>query len=203
MKSIIVIFLFILCGLARSQSPKPSFYEVRWAFFHPMAAIKVKRITAVCNKMAEPKMIQHELDSFWNGGKADAFRHVYYMAAYRQKISENKLRRLGRAHEKHNYRQFLRKSTEYGEKPDSLSSIMDLKNNELGFEIGCRHKTADAVALRKLVFDRIKDGDAAIMKRNENGKYLDCEGHEIDLERYNNTWGLPKCLVPSNYSVKD
>ncbi|MDI1354550.1 MAG: hypothetical protein PSX36_06515 [bacterium] len=189
-------------ALAAAQAPKPSAYEYRWALLHPFAALVVNKITKACDQDALPKWIQLELDSFSNGGAADAFRHVFYMAAYRQKIGERKLRKLGQAHEKHNYHQFLKDADEYGERPDSIGSVMDLQNNEVGFEIGRLYKNLSLLELRRAVIEQIKAGNAFILKRNRNGKYLSCEGEVIDLTKYNKTWNIPKCLVYSNYKAE-
>ncbi|WP_317896673.1 DUF6973 domain-containing protein [Aurantibacillus circumpalustris] len=180
-----------------SQLPKLGKYERCWALTHPFAALKVKRITKECKIYSDQISIKSELDGFSNGGKLDAYRHSLYMAACAQKIKVRKLRRLGIAHEKTNYRQFLKSEKEEGELADSLSSVMDLFNNELGFKIGFQNKKIFLEHISELVIDEIKKGNALIMKRNRSGAYLDCEGNLIDLKKYNRTWNIPKCLVSS------
>jgi hypothetical protein len=120
------------------------------------------------------------------------------MAAFSQKIGTRKLRTLGIAHEKANYRAFRRSETEEGELPDSLGSVMDLVNNELGFKIGCENKKMGLEELKQRCIEEIKAGKALIMKRDAFGKYLDCEGKEIDLKMYTHQWNIPKCLVSSS-----
>src|SRR6478609_8317397 len=100
----ILLFSFVLD--TSSQVPKPSFAEFTWSIFHPVAAIKVKKITRRANQMLPEFNIEKTLDPYSAGGKADAFRHVYFMALYAQKIKPKKLVKLGKAHEKSNYRQF-------------------------------------------------------------------------------------------------
>lgn len=194
-------FIFVLLAASRqaaAQEPRAGLYEWRWALFHPIAAIQVKLITKQCAVLCKESPVYPELDNFDNGGQADAFRHCFYMAAYSQKIKIRKLRKLGVAHEKSNHRQFLRSKYEEGELPDSLSSVMDLKNNELGFKTGSENKTLSLEALKRLCVQEIRSGKAVIVKRNKAGHYLDCKGKEIDLKIYLHQWNIPKCLVKSD-----
>jgi len=209
-KKIIVIFLFIQ-SRCFSQSPPLSLPEFYWALSHPIAAIKVKVITKRCDAYLQkcysiaslPNSGKDKdnlaLDNYNNGGKQDAFRHVFFMAAYSSKIKPKKLRKLGRAHEKANYRSFLRSRKEDGEMPDSLGSVMDLQNNELGIKIGRSNKTPDLFQLLELVISEINNGKAVIMKRDQAGRYLDCQGKIIDPGLFKKKWYVPKCLVASDY----
>ena len=167
-----------------SQVPKPGKYERCWAVTHPFAAFKVKKITKKCSALVcqiEPK---NQLDNFTNGGKLDAYRHSFYMAAYAQKVKTRKLRKLGIAHEKTNYRQFLKSEKEEGELADSLSNVMDLFNNELGLKIGAENKKESLEHLSEIIIEEIKKGNALIVKRDSAGAYLDCDGRLIDLKKY-------------------
>ena len=194
-----LIFFFLCLGLyGLAQSPKVSFSEFGWALTHPFAALKIKKITKSCNERIQQHFITTQLDSFSNGGKADAFRHSFYMAAYAQKIKIGKLRKLGIAHEKTNYRQFVNSKSEEGEMADSLGCVMDLLNNELGFKIGSTNKKIKLEELSQLVIAEIKAGKALIMKRNKNGDYLDCKGKKLDLSLYKKVWAIPKCLEASD-----
>jgi hypothetical protein len=177
--------------------------EKKWALFHPFAAMKVKKIQDECVKNYDQRELRQSLDSFPAGGKLDAFRHVYSMAAFSQKIRTGKIRRLGEAHEKGNYRQFKKQQLEEGEKPDSLSSVMDLKNNDLGITIGCNNRSLDLRALGQLVIGAIDEGKALVFKRNNRGEYLDCENKPVDPKKYARRWYVPKCLVRSDGSPND
>jgi hypothetical protein len=198
MKSILVIVFIICAGILFSQNQKHSIDEKKWALLHPFAAIKVKRISKECYFFYNQADIKSKLDSFSNGGKLDAFRHVFFMAAFAQKITIKKIKKLGVAHEKYNYKQFLKSSLEENETPDSLSMVMDLRNNLLGFEIGSQHKQMPLQELEQLVISEIKKGNAVIMKRNALGQYLDCGGGVIQLKVFLHKWFIPKCLSPSN-----
>jgi len=198
MRFLISAILLFSIFVSKSQTPKPSSAEFLWAIFHPFAAIKVKKITRTGNSILHELNIKEKLDNYTAGGKADAFRHVYFMALYAQKIKPKKLIKLGKAHEKSNYRQFRKNKNEYGEKPDSLSSVMDLNNNKIGIHIGRENKTLEKKELAALVIKDIQNGKALIMKRNEKGEYLDCAGKIIDVKVFEQRWYVPKCLVHSD-----
>jgi hypothetical protein len=199
-----LFLLFVIpCIAGYSQGSDVSRYELSWSFFHPGAAIKVKKIKDECDRSFDKKIIQAQLDSFSNGGKLDAYRHIFYMAAFAQKINAKKLRLLGIAHEKNNYNQFKKGSLEFGEIPDSLSTVMDLYNNELGIKLGSANKGADLRTLSQLTISEINHGKAIIMKRKKSGTYVNCEGKEINPEIYKAKWFIPKCLVNSDTSYMD
>jgi len=194
----LILLLLCACLQGLSQAPKAGLPELAWALSHPFAALQVKKLTKKCNAISDPKLINTQLDGFTNGGQADAYRHCFFMAAYAQKIKIKKLRKLGKAHEKTNYRQFLKSGKENGEQPDSLASVMDLINNELGFKLGADHKKIPLKELQQITVSEIKNGKAVIMKRSKNGTYLTCEGKEIDLSSFKNKWNIPKCLLASD-----
>lgn len=196
-RAVFILFIFT-CGTCLSQFAQLSRYEKCWAIGHPVAAFKVKKITAQCYKIYKPSQLKSPLDSFSNGGKLDAFRHVFFMAAYAQKIKTKKLRKLGIAHEKANYRQFLHARQEEGEAPDSLGSVMDLKNNELGLLLGSPNKKINLNELKTLAISAINAGSAVIIKRNKTGNYVTCNGEIIDGKFFYNVWYVPKCLIASN-----
>lgn len=185
-----------------AQTGRLSGYELRWAVFHPIAALKVKCIGKRVAPIYNAPDVKQQLDAYASGGQLDAFRHVFYMAAFAQKVKAKKLRKLGEAHEKANYKQFLLAKEEEGEIPDSLSSVMDLKNNELGIMIGSKNKWAPLDTLRQLVIAHIRNGNALIMKRNRRGNYLDCQNRELPGPVLRE-WNIPKCLVPSSLIYVD
>jgi hypothetical protein len=171
--------------------------EKKWVFFHPLCALKVKKLTNKALLVVNEVKTKKELDQFENGGKLDAFRHAYTMAFLAQKIPARKLRKLGAAHEKGNYSDFKKGKTENGELPDSLSCVMDLKNNEVGFEAGKKNKKLDAASLKNIIIQKIKDGECVMIKRNSKGNYLSCDGTEIFADDWKEKWYVPKCLIPT------
>jgi hypothetical protein len=198
------ICFFVLLSItlpAFAQTPAAGKQELLWAMAHPVAAIRVKQISRQCDQQNRQNPATLFLDSFSAGGQADAYRHCFYMAAYAQKIKVQKLRKLGEAHERTNYEQFLRAVPEDGAVPDSLSSVMDLMNNELGFRIGSQHPEMPLDALQRLVIRSIQQGEAVIMKRDRSGLYLTCEGAPIHPGLYTGRWNIPKCLVSSATAV--
>lgn len=203
MHKTLCLFLFSVCCHfhCRSQASL-SVNEKCWALFHPIAALKVNKIgkqaTHIYNDVASSK----QLDAYSNGGQLDAFRHVFYMAAFAQKVKPKKIRKLGIAHEKANYRQFKRGRLEEGEVPDSLSSVMDLSNNEAGLRIGSQHKATPLNELKKIILEKILAGEALIMSRNKKGEYLDCSNRVLQQEQLRQ-WNVPKCLVSSALRYKD
>jgi hypothetical protein len=199
MKYILIIIVITTVGKITLFAQRPvSAYEFRWAFFHPFAALKIKK------RLPKALVIYNEVkatgqpDSFAGGGKLDAFRHVYTMAYLARYIRVKKLRKLGRAHEKGNKRQFKNNKLEDGERPDSLACEMDLKNNESGFLLGSANKTLNDTALKTLVLEAITAGKAWYLKRNVQGQYVDCDNKPVDPALYKGKWFVPKCLIKTN-----
>ncbi len=195
---LLITFIFFNVICSGQKLSERSRYEKRWAFIHPFAALKVKRVNKKCLPLYEEIKTNNILDPYRNGGKLDAFRHTFFIAAFAQKIKARKLRKLGIAHEKGNHLNFLKGITEDGEFADSLSCEMDLKNNELGLKIGCENRKKDLKDLRDIVTQELKKGKAVYFKRNSNGQYLTCEGKVVNLENYKNKWFIPKCLIATD-----
>lgn len=200
-KALVCVLYLLNCFLLegyQAQNFHLGQLEKKWAIIHPFASYRIKKISKKCFVIYQDSSIRSKLDQFESGGQRDAFRHVFYMAAFAQKIKVKKLKKLGVAHEKQNYLDFLKSKTEFGELADSLSCVMDLENNEVGFKIGLLHKKTNLNELSKLVLLSIHSGEALIMKRNLKGLYLNCQNEIINLNNYKNKWQIPKCLVPSN-----
>ena len=195
---LILSVLFSLpSGIAQNKFSALSAPEKKWVVLHPLCAKKINRITKKTFLTIQEVKKSNELDQYENGGKLDAFRHIYTMAVLAQKIPVNKLRRLGIAHEKGNAIDFKKNKLEQGELPDSVSCEMDLRNNEIGFELGRKHQKENSTELEKIIIRKIDDGNAWIILRNENGAYLNCEKEEIDGKQWEGKWNVPKCLVRS------
>jgi hypothetical protein len=172
--------------------------EKKWALFHPFAALKTKKLYACCRPLYLEVKRQGILDTIENGSKLDAFRHVFFMAAFAQKISARKVRKLGKAHEKGNYRAFKKGKKEDGEIPDSLSMVMDLHNNEVGIKLGRANKKMNLHSLRDLTLQELRSGHALYFKRR-GYDFLDCKDNVIRPEEFSGKWFLPKCLIRSDY----
>jgi hypothetical protein len=190
-------FLFAIPGFSQEKKfSSLSKYEKWWAFFHPFAACKIKKHQKEMYAVYDTVKKNNLLDQYSNGGKLDAFRHTFAMAYFTRFVSVKKLRKLGKAHEKGNYLDFKKGRLEDGELPDSISTAMDLKNNELGFEIGKASCKLSVEELKISVVQKINAGSAFIIRRNKEGSYLDCSGNLIS-EKEKGTWKISKCLVGS------
>lgn len=199
---ILLVVLLTFPGIFLSQN-RPSGPELLWSLAHPIAAVRIKKISTVCQPLYDSLVRRGIPDQYPNGGKLDALRHVYFMAAFAQKIKPSKLKKLGIAHELGNRKNFMRHQFEEGELADSLSCEMDLYNNLIGIEIGKNAQHNSVAALLRLVLLEIEKGNAIIMLRNKKGAYLNCEGEIIEPQVYSNKWKIPKCLVKSNAQAKD
>ena len=105
---------------------------------------------------------------------------------------------MGLAHEKGNKLQFEKNDLENGERADSLACEMDLRNNELGFFIGLKYKKMSIDSLKLEILDQIKQGNAWILKKNNQNQYVSCQNELVLANNYKKQWFLPKCLVKSN-----
>lgn len=199
---LLLIFVFIESH-TYSNSTNLIDPEKAWALKHPFAAFKVKKIKAQCDFIYNSTSLRQQLDTFSNGGNLDAFRHVFFMLAFSQKVKVSALRRLGKAHEKKNRQDFLKSKMMQLDHPDSLGTIMDLENNELAFKLSSSHFSDSYEQLKEFILVEIKSGHAYIMKRDNKCNYLSCENEVIDLNLYLRRWSIPKCLAPSNYRDKD
>ncbi|MBK9284123.1 MAG: hypothetical protein IPM51_07350 [Sphingobacteriaceae bacterium] len=195
--ALIFNFILLLVTTSNSQKLHKSRFEYGWAFMHPYAAIHVKKIyknTIMIYKGPENKLV---LDSLESGGKLDAYRHVLFMAAFSQKIKAKKIRKLGIAHEKGNKHMHYKKKMEHGFLPDSIDTVMDLHNNELGIRIGSENKSLNYTELSNKVIKSLLEGEGIVTKRNNQGKFTDCNGEVLEQEELVQ-WNNKKCLIRSN-----
>lgn len=202
-----IAFLFLLTLSftdSRSQSLLKQYRslpssEKRWVRRHPHAALKVRAITSIVRKEVIDYSRKNLVDTLFNGGTADAFRHCYWMALCAQKIGSKKAQSLGEAHEKGNREQFEKGIKEDAVLQDSISCLMDLHNNRIGIGIATDQKSIDAETLKFHILEKIKQGELRILRRNSQNQFTDCEGNIVvkpggDQRK----WELPYCLVPSN-----
>lgn len=200
LKSKYIIFTCFLLGYSAAlfSQHEISKYEYRWAMLHPFAAKKVQKHLAEAMDVYKEVKNTKQLDGFESGGTLDAFRHAFTMAYLSRYVQIDKLRKLGKAHEKGNEYFFYKNHQEFGERADSLACVMDLRNNELGFEIGKKSKNLPKEDLKNLIIEQIKEGNAWKLKKNSQNQYISCQNELILTENYKGKWFLPKCLVKSN-----
>ena len=120
------------------------------------------------------------------------------MAYLSRFVKISKLRNLGKAHERGNEYFFYKNQQEFGERADSLACVMDLRNNEIGFEIGKNNKNASKDDLKNIIIEQIKVGNVWKLKKNAQNLYISCQNEPILIENYKGKWFLPKCLIKSN-----
>ena len=200
-----VFRLFIFCKESDAQiNYSNNFHQLscpekRWVVFHPFIAKKAFRLTQQARETAKEMMNNSLLDGDENGGQVDAFRHSYWMALLSQNICWRKARRLSKAHEKGNYKDFKKGRIEDGILPDSVSGMMDLFNNETGIEIGRKNKDLAKEELIRVVRDSVMAGRMKVIRKGKNGDPIDCEGNRINLHDFQHRWNIPKCLVESDF----
>lgn len=176
--------------------PRTSRYEFWWAVAHPMAALKVKKVYRKASKLYNEEDLKPKLDGYSSGGKLDAFRHVFYFAAFAQKVKPKKVLKLGKAHEKTNYLDFKRGKHEEGATADSLSGVMDILNNEIGVTLGREFKSLSLEELKLKVLEAIiVKNECYYILRDKEGRFIDCKNNIIDMSLYKGKWSIPKCIA--------
>ncbi|MDF1673084.1 MAG: hypothetical protein P1U41_06240, partial [Vicingaceae bacterium] len=93
-----------------------------------------------------------------------------------------------------NYKDYKKRRLEDGVVPDKVSSDMDFFNNAVGIELG--KITSENIA--KKIVELVKDGKCKIIKVDEQGNYLDCDGNILLKESLKGKWENDKCLVWSD-----
>ena len=172
--------------------------EKIWVLSHPFIALKATKTSSEAQKNANQLINDPILDGDYNGGQVDAFRHAFWMATLTLQFGEKKARNLGIAHEKGNRIDFLKLTHEEGTIPDSISSAMDLKNNEIGIKIALSNPHITIDELKQLIIEKILNGELWIINKDNHGNYLDWENNVIDLAKWKGKWYNPKILIPSN-----
>jgi len=201
MKKIFLFFflLFSFSIYSQSKFSKLSRPEKIWVFAHPFVAKKVmlasKHVLVVTDSISKLGIIGNDN----NGGRLDAFKHCYWMVYLSFKIGTRKSLKLGKAHEKGNYLQWKKKLLEDSILPDSVSSEMDLKNNNEGIRIykDCKHIHFKAELIAKTL-QELAEGKLFIIKKDTNKNYLTCDNQLIQLDEWKGKWSIPKCLIASS-----
>lgn len=173
--------------------------EKVWTVFHPVKAKKVyqcaQRARFVTDSLEQAGILYDK-----NGGQLDAFRHAYWMALMIETgLPEHAVRKVGEKHEKGNYLDFKKGRLEDSVRADSMSGVMDLKNNEAGINLGKEFVSGDkSVTLIRLIIIHIWNGKLFIVRKDAAGKYLNCKDEVIEMDKYKGKWSIPKCLVTSD-----
>jgi hypothetical protein len=187
--------LFSEIGLSQSFSNLQK-AEKCWVIKHPFAALSAKKIARITLVKVDSIKKVNKLDTFLSGGKLDAFRHIYWMCLLSNKIGANRARSLGKAHEKGNYQQFLKLQLEDQLRPDSLSCVMDLKNNEIGIGLA-QSKFGSNKAVIDSILEYIQNDKAWLLKR-KGEQLVNCNEEVVDVKHYQTIWFVPYCLIAPN-----
>jgi hypothetical protein len=201
MKSLFILLIFLPFSLfAQSDLRKFKMLsrpEKCWVLFHPFKATTSLRITKIVLSDVDSVKKTGTLGSDLNGGKLDAFKHAYWMASLTVTIGKKKSLRLGKAHEKGNWQEFKKHRLEDSILPDSVSSSMDLHNNSAGAGVVIKCENISKNIIRERIIDLLKEGKLVIIKKDDQGNYLYCDGTFIDTNKWKGKWDIPKCLIPS------
>lgn len=200
---IIIVLFFLFCtthfaaqNSSIGQFRKLTCAEKRWVVFHPFVAKKALQLSLEARTVTAEVKQQKILKGTGNGDHLDAFRHTYWMARLAEEIHWKKAKRLGKAHEKGNYRQFKKGKFEDDILPDKISSEMDLFNNEVGLNLG---KIKRGQELKYEVIRLVNEGKCKVIKTDNHGNFLDFQNNIIPKEELNGKWENRKVLVNSNY----
>ena len=199
-----LFFLFlVVCLESYSQSKTAQFFKLStpekcWVIFHPFKAkrafFSMKEALKTTDSISRVDLIGKDL----NGGQLDAFKHSYWMAISSQTIGERASKKLGKSHEKGNFRSFKKGKKEDGFLPDQSSSEMDLYNNEIGLKIAKKHLDQSKFEIILTVIDEVKTGSMKILKKDCIGNFLTCSGKIIPKESLKGKWENKKCLIDSD-----
>jgi hypothetical protein len=191
----ITLFFIFKNGNAQSFLDLPK-AEKMWVIKHPIAALKARKITRNTLTRTDSLKQKETLDTFFFGGKLDAFRHIFWMYHLTNRIGERKAKSLGIAHENGSLQQFKHKQLEDGLRPDSLSSVMDLYNNDLGIALA-KNAPFNNLELVKNIFGLIQNGEAMMLKRN-GFNFVNCNDEIVNISLYKTKWFIPYCLIKTN-----
>lgn len=206
MQTKIIVFLFALFSTTMALNAQESVLgkykdlscpEKLWVIRHPFIAKKAWRITRKALETTKTITNEFPIDNDLKGGQLDAFKHTYWMALLSKSIACAKASKLGKAHEKGNYIAYKKGRTEDGAIPDQASFQMDAWNNNVGIYLGNQYKNLDEEELKKIVIEYLIKGEMKIIKKDNQGNYIDCSGELIPKESLEK-WNNPKCVVSSN-----
>ena len=174
-----------------------SFKDKVWVMKNYSSIKKAYKISLDVINTMDSLNKQNFLGGNTEGGKFDAFRHIYWTYSLTREIGEEKTRRVGEIYENYNKYIFL---TKHYCGYDSVSMAMDLFNNEIGINLG-KNKIDDSLIFNKIT-DLILSGNAKIVKKNTLHQSLDDNDNVIPEEEWKKNWINNRKLVNSNYQPK-
>ena len=169
----------------------------RWVLLHPFKAKKAFKISLEVNEVSDSLSKLNVLDGDKAGGQIDAFRHAYWMARLQSELGKCTAKSLGKSYERGNYRSYKKNEKEDSILPDKKSSEMDLFNNDVGLTFSKKNDGRSVIGLQYKIINAILNGEMKIIKKDEKGNFLSCEGIVINPEQLKQ-WKNNKCLIDSN-----
>jgi hypothetical protein len=196
-----ILFIFLSLQLFGQTKEKRfsalSSPEKWWVVGHPFKAKRALEVTLRTLEITDSIKKTGLIGADMNGGELDAFKHSLWMASMSHYIGQKASLKLGKAHEKGNYRSFIKGGQEDGVLPDKVSSDMDLFNNQAGAQIASDHPKASEDELIQLTIEKLKHGGLKTIKKDGN-VFLTCQGVPIPEASLIGNWQNDKCLIPSN-----
>ncbi|WKK66413.1 DUF6973 domain-containing protein [Lutimonas zeaxanthinifaciens] len=171
--------------------------EKWWVIVHPFKAKKALETSLRTIQVRDSIKSLGIIGSDDNGGHLDAFKHTLWMVGLTHKIGPKSAIKLGKAHEKGNYKSYLKGDPEDGALPDKAASDMDLFNNEQGIRIASDNPQASEARIIAIILDELQTGSLRILKK-EGRVFLNCDGLPLAKEDMAGTWENDKCLVSSD-----
>lgn len=168
-----------------------------WVMKNYSSIKKAYKISLDVLKTMDSLNKQNFLGGNTEGGKFDAFRHIYWTYSLTKEIGEEKTRRVGEIYE--NYNRYIFNNSDYSGY-DSVSMTMDLFNNDIGIELG-KNKITDSLIFNEIT-NIIFSGKAKIVKKNTLEQSLDENDNVIPEEEWKKKWINNRKLVNSNYKPK-
>jgi len=170
-----------------------------WVLTHPLKAQTALGVSTEVREEAVRRTDDPDFDGDYAGGQVDAFRHVFWMSYMASVIGVRPARSLGRAYERSNKIDFKKKLLEDNYLPDFVTSEMDYRNNEVGLKIFMQFPDNQKDFYIEKSKKAVLSGEASIVKKNSEGKFLTYENRIISEDEYLGKWFTPKTLVKSNF----
>ncbi|MDF1673085.1 MAG: hypothetical protein P1U41_06245, partial [Vicingaceae bacterium] len=122
-KLLFLLVVFCSNGLVFSQSKFKSFKKLScpekwWVIWHPFVAKKAFNVSQLARQKTDSIKQNKILKGNGSGGQVDAFRHTFWMAKLTNEIGWRRAEKLGKAHEKGNYKDYKKRRLEDGVVPD-------------------------------------------------------------------------------------
>ncbi len=171
--------------------------EKWWVICHPFKAKKAFGVSLKTLEVTDSIKRLGPIGSDNNGGQLDAFKHTYWMMILSKNIGSGAALKLGKAHEKGNYKSYKNGDKEDGYLPDKVSSDMDLHNNLSGINLYKRYPQESDWRMIEHVLNAVREGELKMIKK-EDSNFLNCQGQVIEPSVLIGSWENEKCLIPTN-----